>query len=46
MLNFLQFFEHKKLRTSAALNWPLPYLLAGTLSILNFPSLFPTEDLR
>jgi len=34
------------LRTSAALNWPLPYLLAGTLSILNFPSLFPSEDLR
>merc|ERR1719440_1029633 len=34
------------LRTSAALNWPLPYLLAGTFTILNFPSLFPSEDLR
>ena len=28
------------------LDWSIPFLIAGTVSILNFPDLFPPEDSR
>ena len=34
------------LRSSAVLDWPVPYVLSGLITILNLPSLFPPDELR
>ena len=34
------------LQSGMKLDWSIPFLIAGTVSILNFPDLFPPEDSR
>jgi len=34
------------LQSGLKLDWSIPFLIAGTVSILNFPDLFPPEDSR